>query len=174
MVIQPECILFDEPLSALDALLREEMRGELKNLTQKLNVTSIFVTHDQTEAMSLSDHIAVLNGGRVLQYDSPQAVYAHPATPFVARFVGKSNWLNGHTMIRPEELHMAHEGDQGAYPMRVAASQFMGDGYELTLADSEHTWHYFTRTQHPIGTEMLIGIDRDQWIEFQNEKENVS
>lgn len=102
IAIQPGCILFDEPLSALDALLREEMRHELTELTAALGITSVFVTHDQTEAMSMSDRIAVLNAGCVEQYADPETIYHHPVTAFVARFVGRSNWLNGSEMFRPE------------------------------------------------------------------------
>ena len=94
IAVQPKCILFDEPLSALDALLREEMRHELTELTSSLGITSVFVTHDQIEAMSMSDRIAILNGGYVEQYDTPEAIYHHPDTEFTARFVGKSNWLS--------------------------------------------------------------------------------
>lgn len=84
IVIEPQCILFDEPLSALDALLREEMRVELKELISRLGITAVFVTHDQTEAMSMSDKIAVLNGGTVEQYASPENIYSSPETQFVS------------------------------------------------------------------------------------------
>ncbi len=84
IVIEPQCILFDEPLSALDALLYEEMRVELKELISRLGITSIFVTHDQAEAMSMSDKIAVLNGGTVEQYASPENIYSSPETQFVS------------------------------------------------------------------------------------------
>lgn len=84
IVIKPQCILFDEPLSALDALLREEMRVELKELISRLGITAVFVTHDQTEAMSMSDKIAVLNGGTVEQYASPENIYSSPETQFVS------------------------------------------------------------------------------------------
>ena len=80
IVIKPSCILFDEPLSALDALLREEMRHELKDLVSALGFTSVFVTHDQTEAMSMSDKIAVLHNGVVEQYATPEEIYHHPST----------------------------------------------------------------------------------------------
>lgn len=80
IAVRPKCILFDEPLSALDALLRVEMRRELAEFTSYLGITSVFVTHDQIEAMSMSDKIAVLNGGFVEQYDSPEAVYHNPQT----------------------------------------------------------------------------------------------
>ena len=84
IVIEPQCILFDEPLSALDALLREEMRVELKELISRLGITAVFVTHDQTEAMSMSDKIAVLNCGTVEQYASPENIYSSPETQFVS------------------------------------------------------------------------------------------
>ena len=85
IVIEPACILFDEPLSALDALLREEMRSELRTLITKLGITGVFVTHDQIEAMSMSDAIAVCHAGKIEQYDTPEKIYSHPATEFVAR-----------------------------------------------------------------------------------------
>lgn len=86
--------MFDEPLSALDALLREEMRHELTELTSALGITSVFVPHDQTETMSMSDRIAVLNGGCVEQYAAPETSWHDPASEFVACFVGKPNWLS--------------------------------------------------------------------------------
>lgn len=113
IAVHPGCILFDEPLSALDALLREEMRHELTELTSALGITSVFVTHDQTEAMSMSDRIAVLNGGRVEQYASPETIYRNPATEFVARFIGKSNWLSETEMFRPEAAVQTPE--KGSY-----------------------------------------------------------
>jgi ABC-type sugar transport system ATPase subunit len=80
--------LFDEPFSNLDAALRMKTRGEIKELHQRLGVTSVFVTHDQEEALSLSDHIAVMRAGKVEQYGTPEEVYSHPATKYVARFIG--------------------------------------------------------------------------------------
>ena len=86
--MQPQCILFDEPLSALDAKLRESMRLEMKQMTSQLNMTSVFVTHDQSEAMSMSDYIVVMNGGKIEQYGTPQEIYDHPNSVYVAGFVG--------------------------------------------------------------------------------------
>jgi multiple sugar transport system ATP-binding protein len=88
LAVQPDVLLMDEPLSNLDALLRLEMRSELKGLLQGIGATTIYVTHDQTEAMSLADRIAVMNGGKIVQYASPALVYAAPATTFVGGFVG--------------------------------------------------------------------------------------
>lgn len=91
LVIKPRVLLLDEPLSNLDARLRDKMRSEIKSLQKKLGITTIFVTHDQTEALTLSDRIAVFDKGRIIQVGSPQAVYDSPETSFVAGFVGETN-----------------------------------------------------------------------------------
>ncbi|MEZ5867421.1 MAG: ABC transporter ATP-binding protein [Defluviimonas denitrificans] len=95
IVIEPDVLLLDEPLSALDANLREDMRVELKNIQQRIGVTTVFVTHDQTEALAMSDLIIVMSDGRVEQLGAPEEVYNTPATEFVARFLGASNIIEG-------------------------------------------------------------------------------
>jgi putative spermidine/putrescine transport system ATP-binding protein len=95
LVTEPAVLLLDEPLSNLDALLREEMRVELKRLQERLGTTMIFVTHDQAEALALSDRVVVMDHGRVEQVGRPEEVYRRPATPFVARFLGRANFLPG-------------------------------------------------------------------------------
>ena len=91
IVYEPEVILFDEPLSNLDAKLREQMRSEIRHLTRSLNLTSVYVTHDQTEALALSDRIAVLNRGAISQIGSPTEIYEKPRSQFVADFIGTAN-----------------------------------------------------------------------------------
>ena len=86
-------LLLDEPMSALDAQVREHLRIELRRLQRKLNVTTLMVTHDQDEAMAMADRIAVMSNGRIEQTGSPSEIYTHPATGFVAGFVGQANWL---------------------------------------------------------------------------------
>ena len=93
IVIEPDVLLLDEPLSALDANLREDMRVELKRIQQSIGVTTVFVTHDQTEALAMSDQIIVMSEGRVEQVGAPEDVYNTPATEFVAKFLGASNLL---------------------------------------------------------------------------------
>jgi ABC-type sugar transport system ATPase subunit len=88
VIREPSIFLFDEPFSNLDATLRVKTRGEIKELHQRLGVTSIFVTHDQEEALSLSDHIAVLSSGKLEQHGSPEEIYSRPASKYVARFIG--------------------------------------------------------------------------------------
>lgn len=91
VVMRPQLVLFDEPLSALDAVLRDEMRLELISLVKNMGITALYVTHDQTEAMSMSDEVVVMQGGTILQSGSPEDIYRKPSHPFVAHFIGKSN-----------------------------------------------------------------------------------
>jgi len=102
IVVQPTVLLLDEPLSNLDANLREEMRFEIRRLHDELHITTVYVTHDQSEAMVTSDRIAVMNAGRIDQVDGPRALYARPRTRFVAGFIGRTNFLDGEA--RGEEV----------------------------------------------------------------------
>ncbi|NHU44311.1 ABC transporter ATP-binding protein [Rhodococcus sp. A14] len=95
IVVRPKVLLFDEPLSNLDLKLREQLRLEIKHLQRELGITSIFVTHDQTEALVMSDRIAVMRAGRIEQLDTPETIYREPANAFVAGFVGQSNLIPG-------------------------------------------------------------------------------
>src|ERR1700704_1359548 len=95
LVVEPDILLLDEPLSNLDAKLRERMRTELKELQRRTGITFVYVTHDQAEALALSDHVAVMSGGRVQQYGTPFEVYAHPANRMVADFMGLVNLAPG-------------------------------------------------------------------------------
>jgi iron(III) transport system ATP-binding protein len=98
IVHRPQLLLLDEPLSNLDASLREEMRAELRRLQQQIGVTTVYVTHDQGEALAMSDRIAVMEKGRIVQVDEPRAVYFRPANEFVASFIGAANLLSGTTV----------------------------------------------------------------------------
>ena len=93
MVIRPKVLLLDEPFSALDKNLRASMQVEVKEIQRRLGVTTIFVTHDQSEALSLSDRIAVMSGGRICQIDTPEQLYRKPADRFVASFIGEGSLL---------------------------------------------------------------------------------
>ena len=93
VVIEPRVLLFDEPLSNLDARLRLYMRGEIRRLQKTLSITAVYVTHDQEEAMAISDHIAVMNGGEIVQIGTAEELYLRPESPFVAQFIGKINIL---------------------------------------------------------------------------------
>ncbi len=95
LVVRPRCLLLDEPLSNLDARLRLEMRAEIRRVCKEFNLTTVYVTHDQKEALSVSDRMAVLDGGRILQVGSPRDVYRRPASRVVANFIGETNFLAG-------------------------------------------------------------------------------
>ncbi len=95
LINQPKVLLLDEPLGALDLKLREEMQTELKGLQQRLGITFVFVTHDQGEALSMADRVAVFNAGRIEQLDTPRELYTRPRTAFVAGFVGSANVVDG-------------------------------------------------------------------------------
>ena len=127
MASNPKLLLLDEPLSNLDANLRVKMRKELKELQRKLNITMIFVTHDQEEALSLSDRTVVMNKGHVVQVDTPENIYFSPVNEYTGSFIGKSNIIEDgcgeKILIRPEDINMNLNSD-GEY--RVTARIFMG------------------------------------------------
>ncbi|MBV8899883.1 MAG: ABC transporter ATP-binding protein [Verrucomicrobia bacterium] len=100
LVIRPACLLLDEPLSNLDAGLRLEMRGEIRRICRQFRLTSLYVTHDQQEALSIADRIAVLNAGKLLQVGTPAEIYRRPRNRFVAEFIGEGNFLTGHIVGR--------------------------------------------------------------------------
>ena len=108
LVLQPDVLLLDEPLAALDPKLRKQMRLELKEMQRRVGITFLLVTHDQEEALSMSDQLAVMNAGAIEQVGTPQDVYLRPATRFVAGFLGAVNWIDG-VGLRPEvDAHRAH------------------------------------------------------------------
>ena len=126
LVLQPSLLLMDEPLSSLDTNLRLKVREELKEIQKKLKITTVYVTHDQEEAMSLSDKIAVMKDGKLLQYGTPQQVYFEPKDSFTAEFVGQANFVNG-KMFRPEWLKISKNSVVSAdFTGTVIGSEFLG------------------------------------------------
>ena len=141
LVNKPKVLLLDEPLGALDLKLREQMQGELKSLQRQLGITFVFVTHDQGEALSMADRVAVFNNGKVQQVDSPLVLYDSPKTPFVADFVGSSNVLPVEMVqrligvaklasLRPENIRLAEDGLVGT----VESQAFLGAAIRLEVA----------------------------------------
>jgi putative spermidine/putrescine transport system ATP-binding protein len=133
LINHPRVLLLDEPLGALDLKLRQQMQVELKNIQQKVGITFVFVTHDQEEALTMSDRIAVFSQGKIEQVGSPAEVYEHPHTPFVAGFVGTSNLVDGEMAkritgseakfsIRPEKIHLS------ATDEKIGKDMFSVDG----------------------------------------------
>jgi ABC-type Fe3+/spermidine/putrescine transport system ATPase subunit len=142
LVLSPEVLLLDEPLSALDPQLRQQVRAELRDLQKKTGVTFLFVTHDQEEALSLSDTLAVMRAGRVEQMGPPQELYRKPRTRFVAAFLGDMNWI-GTVGVRPEAIRITRMAVATGRKATVESTAFLGptahvsatleDGTKLTV-----------------------------------------
>ena len=130
LVIEPSVLLFDEPLSNLDAKLRVSMRTEIRRIQQEVGITAIYVTHDQSEAMALSDNIIIMNQGVVAQMGSPQDIYYHPNSEFVADFIGEANFLKG-ALERLEGNHAVLNVE--GHPTQVPAREGMALGKEYTV-----------------------------------------
>ena len=161
LAIQPTVLLLDEPLSALDAKVRSRLRDEIRRVQLEVGTTTLFVTHDQEEALAIADRVGVMNAGRLEQLDSPVAIYSRPATPFVAEFVGLTNRIPGTVkfgmvevrgtelplvqhdtptgpataLVRPEAVSLASEGDSVPGPLigTVIAVAFLGATSRVTV-----------------------------------------
>lgn len=127
IVIEPDVLLLDEPLSALDANLREDMRVELKAIQDRIGVTTIFVTHDQSEALAMSDKIVVMSAGKVEQIGDPDEVYNTPASEFVATFLGASNLLPAKVVGRDAKGVMLHTAEFGKTLVPISRAATLGD-----------------------------------------------
>jgi len=187
IVNDPEIILLDEPLSALDLKLRSEMQYELRELQQRLGKTFVFVTHDQEEALAMSDEIFVLNEGEIQQSGTPVDIYDEPINRFVADFIGESNIVNGvmiedykvqfngkvfdcvdrgmkpnekiDVVIRPEDLEITTV-DKGKLVVKVDTQLFRGVHYELSTYDKDgNEWLVHSLKKADVGQE--IGLDFD-------------
>jgi len=148
IVIHPEILLMDEPLSNLDAKLRVKMRATIKKLQSSLDITTIYVTHDQEEALAVSDRIAVMNKGEVQQIGTPEEIYSSPANAFVANFIGTSNFIYDTALtgdstkilsVRPEDTLIV-EKDSGSINGEITLTTFLGEcvSYEVKLENQEN------------------------------------
>jgi multiple sugar transport system ATP-binding protein len=180
LVMEPAVILMDEPLSNLDALLRLQMRAELKRLLQEVRTTTVYVTHDQVEALSMGDRTAVMRDGRILQVDTPMLVYDRPGDVFVAQFIGtppmnvlrgrmgqRDVELEGHRLpiaaqdgyqpgemvsigVRAESIEVKHEQSDDAIPAEVGVVEPLGSHLLLTLALGSQIVKVATRTDFKV------------------------
>src|SRR3954452_2237209 len=132
LVLQPDVLLLDEPLAALDPKLRKQMRIELKAMQRRVGITFLLVTHDQEEALSMSDQLAVMNEGRVEQVGTPEDVYLRPQSRFVAGFLGGVNWING-IGIRPESVRLERTAGDRSAPGTVTNTVFLGDCVQVLV-----------------------------------------
>jgi len=184
IVFQPKILLMDEPLSALDKKLREEMQIELRQLHDSLNMTTVYVTHDQKEALTMSDRIAVINGGGLMQLDTPSAIYKSPNNAFIADFIGESSLLSvkvskknvylGNTkilvehsvkkngnfllVVRPEKLFLVNDNptDCNTFTGNVVESIYQGESQLLMIKlDPDSHGDQILRMRIPNGTASL-------------------
>ncbi|MCG8687836.1 MAG: ABC transporter ATP-binding protein [Desulfobacterales bacterium] len=133
LVLEPVVLLLDEPLGALDLKLREQMKVELKKLQNQVGTTFIYITHDQSEALVMSDHIAVMNNGRFDQVDTPQNLYSSPKTPFVARFVGDNNAWSGKVESCDGKTALINTEDRRTFRTNLNSSVSTGDKVDLFI-----------------------------------------
>lgn len=164
LVNEPRVLLLDEPLGALDLKLRHQMQVELKELQREIGITFIFVTHDQEEALTMADRVAVFNEGNIVQIGSPREIYEEPNSEFVAGFVGISNLIHhdGKVIsIRPEKIHIGIQGDRRVSGF-VATTMFLGS---------------YTRVDVNIGTDtlsVLLNNDGDRAVPHLGELVEIS
>ena len=186
LVNEPKVLLLDEPLGALDMKLRKGMQIELKRIQQKLGITFIFVTHDQEEALTMSDTIVVMNKGEIQQMGSPEDIYNEPANSFVAKFIGESNIVYGtmlddfkvefagrifdcvdkgfekneaiEVVIRPEDFEMV-KCENGMLKGTVTSVIFKGVHYEIEVKDENHTWILHNTKHAEIGSKIGLSLD---------------
>jgi ABC-type Fe3+/spermidine/putrescine transport system ATPase subunit len=130
LVLEPKVLLLDEPLGALDLQVRKELQIELKRIQQDVGITFVYVTHDQEEALAMSDRVAVMNRGRIEQLARPQDIYDTPATPFVAGFIGETNFI-GQAAVRPERVRVTRNGD--GLPGELVASMVIGPALQVVV-----------------------------------------
>jgi sulfate transport system ATP-binding protein len=150
---EPQVLLLDEPFGALDARVRAELRAWLRRLHDEVHVTTVFVTHDQEEAMEVADQIAVLNRGRLEQVGSPPELYDAPATEFVMRFVGDANTV-GDMLVRPHDVELLQEPADGAVEAMIERITVLGWNAKVELTDG-------------AGAEFVAQLSRDQLDELE-------
>ena len=180
IVIHPEVLLMDEPLSNLDAKLRVEMRNAIKRIQQQVGITTIYVTHDQEEALAVSDRIAVMNGGVIQQIDTPKNVYQRPSNIFVSTFIGLSNIMDGRIEARDGQT-LLHIGDYSVPMENLSRSAQDGQAVKVSIRPEEFiisledsggipavvrssvflgiTTHYFVETADGRGMEVIQNSD---------------
>ncbi len=187
LVNEPEVLLLDEPLAALDLKLRKEMQHELKNMQRQLGITFLFVTHDQEEALSMSDTVVVMKDGEIQQIGTPEKIYNEPVNAFVADFIGESNIVDGimrqdyvvefagnvfdcadagfapdelvDVVIRPEDLTLVPP-ERAKIKGEVRSVNFLGVHYEMIVEGSDGTsWLVHSTLMEPVGTVVGLGLE---------------
>jgi putative spermidine/putrescine transport system ATP-binding protein len=173
LVQEPDILLLDEPLSNLDAKLRVKVREDIRDLQRRLGITTVIVTHDQDEALSISDRIAVMNNGKIEQFSTPQELYDRPETEYVANFIGSLNHVTGGYSdgqivagsdvvgIRPEDVHFSDEHIPGSFPAKVELVVPRGHFCEVYLKRNDVALRAFISANVPVaGTQGFARISK--------------
>ena len=188
LAVEPRVLLLDEPLGALDLKLRKDMQVELKNIQKRMGITFIYVTHDQQEALSMSDTVVVMNDGRIQQIGTPIDIYNEPKNAFVADFIGESNILDGvmlddfkakfsgaifqcldkgfkvnesvDIVVRPEDVDVVPYGE-GTISGVITSNTFKGVHFEMIVDIDNFKWMIQTTDYYPVGTKIGIQIEPD-------------
>ena len=168
LVNRPRVLLLDEPLGALDLKLRKQLQVELKRVQAEVGITFVYVTHDQEEALTMSDRLAVFDQGRIVQVGAPSEVYEHPASEFVAGFVGVSNIVEkdgAHYTIRPEKIRLGSQGRRGT----VADAVFVGmfTRYIVQLDDGTRLTVVRQNDESPVSKDSVVHLDWSPDDEFE-------
>lgn len=178
IALEPDVLLLDEPLSALDAKVREKLRNDIKMLQKKLGLTTIMVTHDQEEALSVSDKIMVMQSGVVMQVGTPREIYEKPNSLFVADFIGKINFLSDGNSIRPEHIKVVSEINtetpNKTVMREVESWEYLGPSYRLffrnnkNLLKVEVPCNMVDEKNLQAGSKFLLEFDENYYISFEN------
>ncbi len=188
LAVEPRVLLLDEPLGALDLKLRKDMQVELKNIQKRMGITFIYVTHDQQEALSMSDTVVVMNDGKIQQIGTPIDIYNEPKNAFVADFIGESNILDGvmlddfkakfsgaifqcldkgfavnesvDIVVRPEDVDVVPYGE-GTISGVITSNTFKGVHFEMIVDIDNFKWMIQTTDYYPVGTKIGIQIEPD-------------
>lgn len=181
LALEPEFLLLDEPLSALDAKVRQELRKQICAIQRELRLTTIMVTHDQDEALTMADRIVVMNKATVMQKGTPEEIYERPATFFVADFIGSINFLEGEDgsrpAIRPEKLKLMKNREEDCYNARITDMEFRGSFYRIFLETTGLKKHLSVKADVPFrevreleihkGGQIYVQIPVGEMLSFQ-------
>lgn len=198
IVNEPKVLLLDEPLGALDLKLRKDMQTELKAIQKRLGITFIYVTHDQEEALSMSDTIVVMDKGKIQQIGTPEDIYNEPVNAFVADFIGESNIVDAimikdylvsfggvtfecldsgfgenafvEAVVRPEDIKIVKKGSKASLPGKITSVTFKGVHFEILVDVSGFIWMIQTIEHHEVGEEIGMYIEPDA-IHIMNRSE---
>ncbi len=175
LVIEPKILLLDEPLSNLDAQLRIQMRSSIKRIQREVGITTVFVTHDQEECFSISDRVAIMDKGRIVQCSTPEEIYNHPADEMIARFVGFSNFFSSSVYksfgidapdgalcaVRPQDVKI-RKGSDGKVSGKIEVRTYLGDSYQYEVRTELGTFTAVSDAEPHFEVGASVSLDADK------------